>query len=61
MVSILYSKMGYGKDWLMTIEQAHQVLTNLQQSVNLTGKDHDALKLAITTLYEAAKAASPTK
>lgn len=61
MVSVLYSKMAYVKDWFMNIEQAKEILTSLQQSVSLPGKDHEAIKLAIITLYEAAKAASPTK
>lgn len=40
----------------MNIEQAKELLTNLQQSVNLTGKDHEAVKLAIEVLYKAATA-----
>ena len=41
----------------MSIEQAKEILSNLQQAVSLSGKDHEAVKLAIETLYAAAKAA----
>lgn len=39
----------------MNIEQAYQILISLQQSVSLPGKDHEVVKQAIATLYEAAK------
>lgn len=40
----------------MNIEEAKAILVNLQQAVNLSGKDHEAVKAAIETLYNAAKA-----
>lgn len=41
----------------MNIDQAFEILRNLQQSVSLPGKDHDLVRSAIETLYGAAKAA----
>ena len=60
MVSVLYVKMDHGKTGFvnnntMSIEQAKDILVSLQQNVSLSGKEHDAVKVAIATLYEAAK------